>query len=704
MKANFAEWRTDAGAWLRERGLELWIITGIWAVLTVIIYLLATGHESPRRYQDEFLFWALGKNFANGEGMTWRGVGLEMRSTLYPFLLAPAFWFAKTVPGQYTGVHLISSLMMVGAIFPGYLFARLYVDRWRALVVALMVVAVPAMNYAGIIGTENLGYPAFIAACGGMLLALARPRPRNTALALALIVVAMLARTQFVVLLPIFVGTLLLTALMAEPGKRVEYLKERRSIWLTLIVLFVLGGLAVIAQGKGAFGLYQGVFDGVALEFSALWFWIKAFTADVYLLSAIVPVIATFAMFGRAENRRDPLIGALLALAVVASLLFIAQISWFSATNPYDWRTRHIFYERYMFYLGPIFFVGFIASWNRVSWTSALVSTAAATAIMSGFQTDAVLMPFSYDSFGLTTIASYMSTHPEIQPKIGMMLARLTFLIGAVYVLSTIDHKLVRKVLYWVLIAFTFVWLIQGQWKTWHDARLYSAQAFQSFPKPANFIDKNTDEEVGMIVTYSDDPLAYFTTEFWNNRVVRAFATDTAPFKSPVMYSPKCEFDWSRTGEILGTGCDEVPSAWYLRSDNITMHLKDETKRVHPSPSWPTLTLMVGEPPPRLLSIVDGRAVRTGVVQNALNTRTFLDKPGKMRLKLRSAKATLVVKAQSGGSIVLQPGEKGTLTIDVPANEKAEVFTVKTTGGLPADVFVDDVSVTDSDGKWQTLL
>src|SRR4029077_1567671 len=106
--------------------------------------------------------------------------------------------------------------------------------------------------------------------------------------------------------------------------------------------------------------------------------------------SAIVPVIATLAMFGRAENRRDPLIGALLALAVVASLLFIAQVSWFSATNPYDWRARHIFYERYMFYLGPIFFVGFIASWNRVSWTSALVSTASAPAIMSGLQTDAV--------------------------------------------------------------------------------------------------------------------------------------------------------------------------------------------------------------------------------------------------------------------------------------------------------------------------
>ncbi|MGK2878739.1 MAG: ArnT family glycosyltransferase [Solirubrobacterales bacterium] len=704
MKANFAEWRSDAGAWLRERGFELWIITGIWALLTVIIYLLATGHESPRRYQDEFLFWALGKNWAGGDGMTWRGADLNMRSTLYPMLLAPAFWFAKTVPGQYTGVHLINSMMIVGTIFPAYLLGRLYLDRWRALVVAILVVSVPAMNYAGIIGTENLGYFIFTAACGAVLLALARPRPRNTLLAFAMIVLAMLARTQFVVLLPIFLGTLLLAALMAEPGSRTRYLKERRSVWLTIAVLGVLGSIAILAQGKGAFGLYQGVFDGVALEFSALWFWVKAFTADVYLLCGIVPVIATMAMFGRAENRRDPLIGALLALAVMASLFFIAQISWFSATNPYQWRTRHIFYERYMFYLGPIFFLGLVASWNRVSWTSALVSVAAATAIVSGFQTDAVLVPFSYDSFGLTTIASYMSTHPDVAPKIGMTLARVTLLVGLVYVLSTIDHKLVRKILYWVLIAFTFVWLVQAQVKTWNDARKYSTQAFEQFPKPANFIDKNTDEEVGMIVTSTDDPLSYFTTEFWNNRVVRAFATDAKPIVSPVMYSPNCKFDWSETGEILGTGCDTVPNAWYLRSDTVTMHLKDEVKRVHPSTSWPTLTLMVGEPPPRILSLVDGRAVRTGIVQNALNTRTFLDKPGKLRLKLRASRSSVVVKARGGGSTVINAGKSGTLTIDVPANEVYTTFTVKTPGGLPADVSVDDMSVSGPDGKWQTLL
>lgn len=702
MKASFADWRRDARAWITEHGLELWIITGIWAVLTVIIYLLATGHESPRRYQDEFLFWALGKNFAGGDGLTWRGVSLNMKSWLYPVLLSPAFWFAKTVPGQYTGVHLINSAMITATIFPAYMLARLYVDRWKAFVGAILAISVPAMNYAGIIGTENLGYLVFTAACGAMLLALARPRTRNTALAYVFIVLSLMARTQFVVLMPIFLGTLLLAAVMAEPGKRVQYLQERRSIWISLAVLMALGGLFVLVKGKGAFGLYSGVFDGVALSASAMWFWVKAFSADVYLLCAIVPVIATFAMFGRAENRRDPLIGALLALAVVATLLFVLQISWFSATNPYQWRQRHIFYERYMFYLGPIFFTGLLAAWNRVSWTSALVSVAAATAIVSGFQTDAVLVPFSYDSFGLALVAHYMSAHPDVSPKIGMMLARLTFLVGALYVASTLPHKLAQRILYWGLIVFTFGALVWSQGQTWHDARLFSAQSFDTFPKPADFIDKNTDQPVGMIITSTDDPLSYFTTEFWNNRVVRAFATDAAPIKTPVMYSPNCKFDWSKTGEILGTGCDLVPNAWYLRSDSVSMHLKDEYKRVHPSRAWPNLTLMVGKKPARILSLTDGRAVRTGLVQGAMNVRSFLDKPGQLRMQAGTQTAVTV---NVGKQSKLIPAHSiRTLTFPLGKNEQYTTIALKSTGGLPTAIRVVKLQVKEPGGRWVSIL
>ncbi len=703
VNANFSEWRRDAGEWIRARGLELWIITGVWALLTLVIYLLATGHDSPRRYQDEFLFWALAKNFASGDGLTWRGVGMGMKSWLYPVLLSPAFWVAKTVPGEYTGVHLINSLMICGAIFPGYLMARLMMDRWRSLLVALMVVSVPAMNYAGVIGTENLGYPTFIAACGGMLLALARPRLRNTLLAFGLVLLAVLTRTQFVILLPIFAATFLLAAAMRPQGMRKRYIDERQTVWVGLAVLALLGGLALLVQGKSAFGLYAGAFEGVSLTWSATWFWVKAFAADVYLLSAIVPVIATFAMFGRAENRRDPVIGALLALALVASIALVAQISWFSATNPYDWRGRHIFYERYMFYLGPIFFAGLLASWRRVSWTSAVASAAVATVIVSGFQSDAVLVPFSYDSFGLSLVGRHMELHPETVPKIGMLLARLTFVLGIVYVLSTLAKGTARKLIHGALIAFTFVALIASQAQTWHYARTFSAQAFSQYPGPANFVEKNTKQPVGMIITSTDDPLSYFTAEFWNGNIVRAFATDAAPIKTPIMYSPSCQFDWASDGRIIGTGCSFVPNAWFMRSDNVVMHLKDEYKRVHPSASWPTLTLMVGKPPARILSLTDGRQVRTGFVQAAMNIRTFLDEAGEVRIRVRGGEAESV--AEFGGrSTLIEAGERRILTFPLAGGETYSSLTVRSPGGIPSSLYVTGLEVRQGDGRWKSIL
>src|SRR5262245_56670033 len=99
---------------------------GIWAVVSTIIFALAVGHESPRRYQDEFLFWGVAKSFASGMGLTWRGVDLGLRSWLYPVLLAPAFWIGDTVPESYTLVHLINSLMMSATVFPAFLMARMY--------------------------------------------------------------------------------------------------------------------------------------------------------------------------------------------------------------------------------------------------------------------------------------------------------------------------------------------------------------------------------------------------------------------------------------------------------------------------------------------------------------------------------------------------------------------------------------------------
>lgn len=697
-------WRSDAAKWLRERRLELWIVFGIWAIVTAVIFLMSVGHESPRRYQDEFLFWALAKNFAAGDGLVWRGVDLNMRSWLYPVLLSPSFWFSSTIAGAYTVAHLINSMMMVGTIFPAFLLARLYLGQWQATLAAIFAISVPAMNYAGIIGTENLGYFTCTAAFGAMLLATARPRPRNWLLAIVMVGVATLTRTQFIVLMPILLASVLLTAMMRAPRGRREYLREQKGLLIVSGGLLALGGLMLLVQGRGAVGIYGGIFDGLPLTWDATKFWIKAFTADVYLMTGVIPVIATLAMLGHAENRRDPLVGALLALTLIASVAFIAQVAWFSATNPYDWRTRHIFYERYMFYLGPLFFTGLLVAWRRVSVGSAVVSVAVATLIVSGFQSDAVLVPFSYDSFGLSFVGMYMKANPENVASIGMLLARVTLLLGILYIVSTLPKQAIARGFHWICVALTLGILIATQAQTWDYARTFSTQAFESVPKPANFIDQNTDEDVGMIVTSTDSPEMYFSSEFWNDRIVRAFATDDTPFSSPVMYSPKCEFDWDKNGEILGTGCDIVPNAWFMRSDTVSLHFKSETKRVNPSPAFPGMTLMVAEPPPRLLSIASGRDVNNGVVQGLYNLTTFLDRPGQLRIKLGPATNPHLVQIGDEPAVRVPADGSRSVTVDLPADEFDTRVSVKTLSGLPDNVVFEEVDVRQPGGSWISIL
>lgn len=690
--------KSDVSAWLRERRMELWILVGLWAVATAVIYALAVGHEAPRRYQDEFLFWALAKNFAAGDGLIWRDVGIGMRSWLYPVLLAPAFWFNSTISGEYTGVHLLNSMMMAGTVFPAYLLARMFVCRWKSLLAAVFVLSAPAVNYAGIIGSENLGYLTCTAAFAAIVLALARPRPRNWALALAMIAVAILTRTQFLILLPILGLTLLLVAAMRGRNHRAAYLREQKGLLVTLVAVAVVGGLYFLVQGRGAIGIYGGVFDGVPLTWDATKYWVKAFSADVYLLAAIVPVIATFAMFGHGENRRDPLVGALIALGLVAAVAFVAQVAWFSATNPYDWRTRNIFYERYMFYLGPIFFTGLLVAWRRASVGSAVISVAIATLIVSGFQTDAVLVPFSYDSFGLSLVGRHMQLHPDDAAKIGMLLARLTLLFGVVYIVSTLPKLVISRVAYWLAVAITLGALIATQAQTWHYARTFSAAVFEGVPKPATFIDQNTDQDVGMIITSTDSPELYFGTEFWNNRITRAFVTDIEPIKSPIVYSPTCLFDWSRSGDILGTGCDKVPNAWFMRSDSVSIHFKDEFKRVHPNPSTPSMTLMVAGPPPSLLSIVSGRDVRNGVVQGAMHVKTFLAHKGELRLRFGPATEAHLVQIGDGPTVRVPASGRRWVRAKIPKNEHESRVSIKTIAGLPSDIVANRIEVREAGG------
>lgn len=436
-----SQWRSDSARWLGRNRVDLLILLVVWLAASVVYFLLARGYETPRHQQDEFLYWALSKSFAAGEGFGWRGIDIPLPTFLYPVSISPAFQLAGSPEGQLNAVHAINAVMMSATAFPAFLMARLLVDRSAAYVAMAFALLVPAMNYVGLVGTEALAYPLCTAAFAGILLACAKPRHRNTLLAIALIGLAILSRAQLVVLLPLFFAVIFVVALVRGREGWREYLGEQKLAMAILGTAILVGLLLVSFARSSVIGIYGGVFAAIPLTADNAAFWTKSFAADVFLVVAVVPAIATFALVAARSNRRDPLIGALIALAFSATIAFIVQVAWFSATSPEYWRVLNLFYERYIFYLGPIFFTGLMAARGIVSMRAAAITSTIAVVVVSGFQADALATPFSYEAFGLTYLGYFVSNHDGPFEQVGLLAAGVSAVLALVYVASTISDR-----------------------------------------------------------------------------------------------------------------------------------------------------------------------------------------------------------------------------------------------------------------------
>lgn len=679
----------------RERRLDRLIVFAMWAIATLVIWQLAIGHVSPRRFQDEFLWFGVAKSFAAGDWLTWRGVGLGIKSPLYVFGIAPAFWLGGSVKTIYHTIHFIDAAMMCAVVFPVFYGARRFVDRAPSFIAALLAVSVPAMNYTGIIGTESLAYPIAAFAFIRIVLVSAQPSRRNWLWALAGVVLAVLVRTQFVIFAPILFGSVVLAGVMREPQDRRTYFRQQRVPLLAILGLLALVAFALVASPGRFVGLYAGAVNTDFPPLGELWYWIRGFSADVFIVAGVLPVIAAIGMILGRDNRRDPMIGALLATAFVASVIFVAEVSWFSAHNEFSWRLRNVFYERYMFYLAPLFIIAFVSCWRRLSALRVVIATAISAVVLFGLSAQAILVPFSYDAFGLTVLGWQIDAHPQLAEHVGLYLALFGVAMGALLLITTAKSEQVARIGMLVCVIATLATLLAGQAKTWDYARLYSPIAFQSVPKPVDWIDRHAKQSVGMIVTSTDAPEMYFTSEFWNRRITRVFATDAPPIQSPIMYSPRCSFDWGQDGTILGTGCNEVPSAFYMRSNTVAIHLKNPTYGFKLAPDQ---RLFASKAPAQMLSILSGRDVKTGQVQGTMSLRTFADLKSTLELKVANSGAAGRMSVD-GQTYELPAGKERVFTLPIGAGERLNDFVFKAKDGSDTSVEVKTVKLRLRSGR-----
>ena len=305
---------------------------------------------------------------------------------LYPVLLSTVYGNGD-VPASLVAAHRLNAFVMASAVMPVYLLARhTGVGRVAALWVGALAVAVPWIVLSSFLLTEVVAYPVFCWAVLAVTYATARRSNPADVLALAAIALAMLARTQFVLLLGVLalavVGDALLEA--AAGGQRgrellrvaAARLARTRRVLLAAFAgaLLVLAGAAATGGVSRLLGSYAVTAEGIRVDLELLQLTAEH-VAVLALGTAIVPFLLSVAWLLDRLRPSAPSGERALALVGLPTLgLFTLQVASFDQRFG-----AGLVKDRYLFYVVPVVLAALAAAvvssrWPR--WWTILVPAA----------------------------------------------------------------------------------------------------------------------------------------------------------------------------------------------------------------------------------------------------------------------------------------------------------------------------------------
>ena len=314
----------------------------------------------------------------------------------YPLLLAP-FFAGFAVPDASHAAHVFNAPLMASAVIPAYLLARQVVPRVWSLAVSVLSVTVPWMVLTGVLMTESVAYPVFLWAMLACLHAIRRPSPQHDLLALAALVLAVLARTQFVAL-----AVVLPLAVLADSFALIDGASTRKRIVGGVRVALerhpllaagyaaaaVLAGVVAAFYSLGdALGVYSTTLHGSILP-SGVWQSAAAHLDAVAIGCGLVPLLLgggwMLAAAARPSDRKS------FSFAVLG-LLTIAALTLETASFDLRFGGAEIVRDRYLFYIVPLLLIGTAAALADVRRRSVAYAAAALTVF---FAATVHLLPF----------------------------------------------------------------------------------------------------------------------------------------------------------------------------------------------------------------------------------------------------------------------------------------------------------------------
>ena len=190
-------------------------IVGIALVLGWVLSLATTRVANWFVMTDELYYERLAISVAQTGSLLPRIHGdlVANVNQLYPVLVSFVYGNGD-VPASLESAHRLNAFVMASAAIPVYLLARrIGLGRLASAWSGALAVAVPWIVLASFLLTEVVAYPAFCWALLALTHATARRTTLADTLAFASIALAVLARTQFLLLLPVFALAVAIDAL-----------------------------------------------------------------------------------------------------------------------------------------------------------------------------------------------------------------------------------------------------------------------------------------------------------------------------------------------------------------------------------------------------------------------------------------------------------------------------------------------------------
>jgi Dolichyl-phosphate-mannose-protein mannosyltransferase len=328
------------------RRLELPLLL-LWAALASIFSVLAANVRDWNAMTDELVYERLAIAVWQHHSPVPHLHGQAVRSLaqLYPLLISP--WFAHGfVPGDLVHAHIFNAWLMSSACIPAFLLARRVTGkRWAAYLIAFAAVCTPWMIYTTTLLTEVAAYPAFLWAVLGMERALSSPSVRNDALCLCGLLLAFLARTQFILL----AVSLPVAFLLHERGRSVR----RHPLLALVYAVLGIAVLVAVLTGHGVLRLsvYGSQASGRLVPRGAA----SAMTghvADLAFGIGILPLVVGGAWL-LANAVRGP---AFASIGTIVSAIFVVEIT------KWDLHIGDFVLDRYLYYLVPLFLLAFVCA------------------------------------------------------------------------------------------------------------------------------------------------------------------------------------------------------------------------------------------------------------------------------------------------------------------------------------------------------